>query len=128
MKTMFAEMLGAMAVGMVVLDPVWAWTFDALGWSGVLDRPDVHAIVIAANMSITMVLWMRVRSGTWAGAGLMVASMFTPFVVLLVPFWAGVLAGDAMLVAGHVLMLPCMAFVVVRCHRARHAVRPAGQQ
>jgi hypothetical protein len=34
MKRMFVEMLLVMAVGMVVLDPVWAWTFDALGRSG----------------------------------------------------------------------------------------------
>ncbi len=128
MKRMFLEMLVAMAVGMVVVDPVWAWTFDALGRSGVLDRPDVHAMVMAADMSVAMVLWMRLRSGTWTGAGLMSASMFVPFVVLLVPFWAGVLSGDAMLVAGHVLMVPCMAFAVVRCHRAGHAGRPAGQQ
>jgi hypothetical protein len=128
MKKMFVEMLLAMAVGMVVLDPVWAWMFDALGRSGVLDRPDVNAMVMAADMSVAMVLWMRLRSGTWAGTGLMSASMFAPFVVLLVPLWAGVLSGDAMLVTEHVLMLPCMAFAVARCHRAAHAGRPAGQQ
>jgi flagellar biosynthetic protein FliP len=120
MKRMFLEMLVAMAVGMVVLDQVWAWTFDGLGWPGILDRPDVHAMVMAADMSVAMVLWMRLRSRTWAGAGLITASMFVPFVVLLVPFWAGALSGEAMLMAGHVLMLPCMAVAMVRGHRAGH--------
>ena len=87
MKSMFLEMLVAMAVGMVVLDPVWAWTFDALGRSSILDRPDVQAMVMAADMSIAMVLWMRLHSVTWTGAGLMSASI-VPVVVLLVPFWA----------------------------------------
>ncbi|HEX2499398.1 MAG TPA: hypothetical protein VHO00_11420 [Actinomycetes bacterium] len=120
-------MLIAMAVGMVVLEPVWALTFDALAWSGVLDRLDVHAMVMASDMSIPMVLWMRLRSGTWAGSGRMSASMFAPFSVLLVPFWAGAVSGDAMFVAAHVLMLPCMAFALVRSHRVGQAGPPAGQ-
>jgi hypothetical protein len=56
-----------------------------VGRSGVLDRLDVQAVVMAADMSVAMMLWMRLRSGTWAGAGLMSASMLAPF-VLLVPF------------------------------------------
>lgn len=127
MKRTFLEMLVAMAVGMLVLDPVWAWMFDRLGRSGVLDRPDVHAMVMAADMSVAMALWMRFRSRRWAGAGLMTAAMFVPFVVLLVPFWAGVISGNAMLMAGHALMLPCMVVAMIRSHRAGHADHPVRQ-
>jgi len=124
---MFLEMPVAMTVGMLGLDPVWAWTFDRLGCSGVLDRADVHAMVMAADMSVAMALWMRFRSRRWAGAGLMTAAMFVPFVVLLVPFWAGVISGDAMLMAGHVLALACMVVAMVRVHRASHAHHPVRQ-
>jgi hypothetical protein len=39
----------------------------------------------------------------------MSASMYLPFVVLLVPFWAGAISEHALMTWGHVLMLPAMA-------------------
>ena len=36
-----------------------------------------------------------------------------PFLVLLVPFWAGAITADALMTWGHVLMLPAMAAVLL---------------
>jgi hypothetical protein len=44
-----------------------------------------------------------------------VVLVYLPFVVLFVPFWAGLLSGSGVLGLGHVLMLPCM--VVAMLHR-----------
>jgi hypothetical protein len=43
----------AMAVGMVVLDPLWP--------SGLMTSPDLHALVMATDMTIGMALWMGIR-------------------------------------------------------------------
>jgi hypothetical protein len=48
----------------------------------------------------------------------MTAAMFVPFVVLLGPFWAGVISGDAMLVAGNALTPVAMVAAMARNHRA----------
>lgn len=108
------EMVVAMAVGMVALGPVWDLVFGWLGWSGALGRPDLAALVMATDMSIGMVLWMRYRRHSWVSTWEMCAAMYVPFVVLFVPFWMGALDGDVMLGAGHVLMLPCMVAVMLR--------------
>jgi hypothetical protein len=43
------------------------------------------------------------------------AAMFIPLLVLIGPFWAGVLSGDMLSGAMHVLMLPAM--VIAMLHR-----------
>jgi hypothetical protein len=40
--------------------------------------------------------------------------MYVPFVLLLVPYWAGVLSGEGVILAGHVLMLPAMVLAMLR--------------
>jgi flagellar biosynthetic protein FliP len=65
-------------------------------------------------MSLGMGLWMRVRRHSWASIAAMTAAMYLPFAVLLVPFWAGVISGGTLMVAGHALMLPAMAVVMLR--------------
>jgi hypothetical protein len=91
-----AEMLAAMLVGMALLGPLWT-----------PERADLAALWMAASMSVPMALWMRYR-----GHGRifeMCAAMFVPYLVLLVPYWLGVLDGSAVEMGGHLLMLPAMA-------------------
>ena len=104
----YAEMLVAMLVGMVVLG--WA---EGLIWPGSMDRADVGALVMATNMAVGMGAWMRVRGHAWRGIGEMSAAMYLPFLALLVPYWAGGVTGDAVLLWGHVLMLPAMALAML---------------
>lgn len=105
----YLEMVVAMVVGMAALGPVWSLAGDALGRPAVLDLPEVSALVMATNMTVAMSAWMRYRGHGWRPTLEMAAAMYLPFVVLFPPMWMGAMSPDAMLVAGHVLMLPAMA-------------------
>ncbi|WP_089960478.1 hypothetical protein [Lentzea xinjiangensis] len=101
-----AEMLVAMLIGMALLGPLWQ-----------PERVEFAALWMAVSMSVPMALWMRYR-----GHGRileMCAAMFVPYLVLLVPYWFGVLDGHAVKMGGHLLMLPAMVAVLVR-YRHEH--------
>lgn len=101
----YLEMVVAMIIGMVVLGLLWP-----AGW---LVRADVHALVMATNMTIPMALWMRVRRHSWPRIAEMSAAMYLSFAVLLVPHWLGALSGPALMTAGHVIMFPLMLAAMV---------------
>jgi hypothetical protein len=103
----FVEMLVAMLVGMVALGPLWP--------DLPTDRVEVHALVMATNMTIGMtalMLWRRHRA---AAVVEMALAMYLPFVLLFPALWAGWLSADAVFLLGHVLMLPAM--VLAMLHR-----------
>jgi hypothetical protein len=104
----YAEMVVAMFAGMLVLGPV-----EDLLWPGLTARADVGVMVMATNMAIGMGAWMRFRGHSWRGVAEMSASMYVPFVVLLVLFWAGAIGEHALMMWGHVLMFPAMAAVML---------------
>ena len=109
----FLEMVGAMILGMALLGAVERMIFAALGQSGfLLDDAGLRAIVMAANMTIGMAVWMRYRRHGWAAIAEMSAAMFVPLMVLIGPFWAGVLSGGALLGWMHALMLPAMVLAM----------------
>ncbi|MEU1589834.1 hypothetical protein [Micromonospora sp. NPDC005710] len=111
-----AEMALAMVAGMVLLGPLWEVTGAALGVGDALARPDVAALVMATNMTVGMTVWMRYRAHHWRGVVEMAAAMYVPFLLLLVPWWAGLVGADALMLGGHLLMVPAMVLVAVR-HR-----------
>jgi len=111
----YLEMLVAMLVGMAVLGPVW----DLLA-PGLTARADAAALVMAADMSLGMAAWMRVRHHSWPAIAEMCAWMSAPFVLLLLPYETGDLSGDALLTWGHLLMLPAMAVPLVRRRSEAH--------
>src|SRR3954467_15835723 len=80
----FAEMIVAMAVGMVALGPVWSWAAP-----GLTDRADLAAIIMATNMTAGMTAWMAIRRHCWARIGEMAAAMYLPFVAFLGPYYLG---------------------------------------
>lgn len=129
----FLEMVVAMILGMMVLEPVWLLTFPVLGWSVVLERPDLHSLLMATSMTLGMAAWMRFRRHGWIPVAEMAAAMYVPFIVLFVPFWTGIVSGDTMFLAGHLLMLPAMLLVMLRRpqeyaqhnHRGRRAPEQA---
>lgn len=104
----YLEMVVAMLVGMMVLGPL-----VDLAWPSLTARADVGVMVMATNMAIGMGAWMRFRRHSWRGIAEMSASMYVPFLVLLVPYWAGAMGEHAMMTWGHVLMLPAMAAVML---------------
>ena len=104
----YLEMVVAMFVGMFALGPL-----EHLVWPALTARADVGVLVMATNMSIGMGAWMWFRGHTWRGIAEMSASMYAPFLALLVPFWAGALGEHALMTWGHVLMFPAMAAVML---------------
>jgi hypothetical protein len=104
----YLEMVVAMLAGMMVLGPVVDLVLPSL-----TARADVGVLVMATNMAIGMGAWMRFRGHSWRAIAEMSASMYLPFLVLLVPFWAGAIGEHAMMTWGHVLMLPAMAAVML---------------
>jgi hypothetical protein len=110
----YLEMVAAMLVGMAVLGPLWRLVFSLLGLSDLRNYAELVAMVMATNMTIGMSVWMRHRGHGWASIGEMAVAMYLPFVVLFGPYWAGLISGGTMLVAGHVVMLPCMFVVMLR--------------
>jgi hypothetical protein len=104
----YLEMVVAMLVGMFTLGPL-----DGLVWPALTARPDVGVMVMATNMSIGMAAWMRFRGHSWRGIAEMSASMYAPFVALLVPFWTGAVGAGALMTWGHLAMLPAMALAML---------------
>ena len=102
--TAYLEMTLAMVVGMGLLGVVW----DA-AWPGLTGRPDAMALTMAFDMTVGMAAWMWVRRHAPRHIAEMSAVMVLPFLVLLVPYWLGVLPGEQLLTWGHVGMFALMA-------------------
>jgi hypothetical protein len=112
----YVEMVIAMFVGMVVLGAFWSWA-----WPGLADRPALDALVMGADMTLGMAVWMLIRRHRWALIAEMSAAMFLPFVVLLVPYAFGAISGHAVMMGGHMLMFVTMlAAMLWRHHEYRH--------
>ncbi|PRY51887.1 hypothetical protein LY71_101259 [Geodermatophilus tzadiensis] len=117
----FLEMVVAMAVGMVALHPVWTLVLDALGAAELMHDPYTGALVMATDMTVAMSAWMRFRGHRWRPVAEMAAAMYLPFLVLFVPLALGLIDRDALLLWGHVLMLPAMAAaMLLRPHEYAH--------
>jgi hypothetical protein len=108
----YLEMVVSMLVGMALLGPIWSWA-----WPGLPGRPAAGALVMAANMTIGMGLWMRIRHHSWRLIAEMSAAMVLPFLALLVPYTMGAISGGALMVGGHLLMLPAMLAAMLWRHR-----------
>ena len=111
----FVEMVVAMVVGMAALGPLWT-----LMWPDLPSSPAAHTMVMATDMAIGMTLWMRLRGHGWRGIAEMSAAMYVPFLLLLGPYALGMISGAALMLGGHVLMLPAMLLAMLR-HRHEYA-------
>lgn len=101
----YLQMLAAMGVGMLALMPL----------TMTVDGPaEVDALLMATTMVAGMTAWMAWRRHPWRAIVEMDAVMYVAFVVLFPLLWLGLLSDAAMLVVGHVLMLPAMAAVMLR--------------
>ena len=103
------EMVIAMVVGMVVLEPVWSFA-----WPELSEHTTAQVLVMATNMSLGMAVWMRIRGHGLPAIAEMSAAMYLPFLVLLPFHWAGTLPAMALMTAGHLLMVPAMLVAMLR--------------
>ena len=106
----YLQMLAAMGLGMLLLMPLTMRVDGA--------PAEVDALLMAATMAVGMTAWMAWRRHPWRAIVEMDAAMVLAFVVLFPLLWLGLLSEATMLVAGHVLMLPVMAAVML--HRPHH--------
>jgi len=109
----YLGMIVAMVVGMVALGPLWH-----LAWPALQNYPSLDAVVMVTNMSIAMLVWMRIRGHDWMGIFWMCAAMYAGLALVLPPYWAGRITEGDMMMGAHGLMLPLMLVVMlVRPHR-----------
>jgi hypothetical protein len=117
----FLEMVVAMAIGMVALHPVWMFGLDAVGAAALMHDPYTGALIMATNMTVAMSAWMKVRGHRWRPIAEMGAAMYVPFLVLFVPLALGLIGSGALMLWGHLLMLPAMAAaMLLRPHEYAH--------
>ena len=70
--------------------------------------PTIRTLVMATNMNIGMVVWMRYRGHTWERTLEMVVGMTVPFLAFLVPMWLGLISEVTLNILGHLAMLAGM--------------------
>lgn len=101
----YLQMLAGMGVGMLVLGPL-----SILVEAGV----EVDSLLMATWMTAGMAAWMAWRGHSWASIAEMGLAMYASFAVLFPAYWLGALSGHGVMLAGHLLMLPAMALVMLR--------------
>jgi hypothetical protein len=111
----YLEMVVAMLVGMIALGRL-----EDMVWPHLHGRTDVMVMVMATNMAIGMSAWMWFRRHSRIAIAEMAAAMYLPFLVLLVPYWAGAISGYAVMTGGHLLMLVAMALPMVWWRRSEY--------
>lgn len=102
----YAEMVVAMMLGMLL----------GLLWRVVLPPDpgiDVHALIMAADMTIGMAVWMRIRGHHLRGIVEMGIAMVAPFLVLVALYRAGAFPAASIMPVGHVLMFVAMAVAML---------------
>jgi hypothetical protein len=114
-------MVVAMAVGVAVLHPAWMFVLDALGAAGLMHSPYTGALITATNMTVAMSAWMKFRGHRWRPIAEMGAAMYPPFLALFVPLALKLIDTGALMLWGHLLMLPAMAVaMLLRPHEYAH--------
>jgi hypothetical protein len=106
--------------GMVLLSPPLMMTSRALGYAFMFD-PTVRTLVMALNMNIGMIVWMRYRGHTWERTAEMAAGMTVPFLAFLVPMWLGLISEATLNIAGHLAMLVGM-YAAMLFRRAEYSM------
>ena len=121
------EMILAMMIGMAALGAVWRAILalcdvDASDFR--LRHAAIVALVMAFDMTVPMVWWMRHRGHSWARGGEMAGAMFVPTFVLIGLLQLDAVSGESLIGLEHALMLPAMLFVMF--WRVSEYTRPHG--
>lgn len=110
----FGVMVALMYAGMFVLDPVYEIAAALVGVEDPWGRlPILSNIVMAFNMSVPMVLYMRHRRHTWRAIVEMSAAMFLPATLGTVPYLLGVMTAGTLMSFSHATMIPLMAVAMM---------------
>lgn len=110
----FGVMVALMYGGMFVLDPVYEMAAALAGVDDPWGRlPVLSNIIMACNMSVPMVLYMRRQRHTGRAIGEMAAAMLLPAALTTIPYLLGVMTAGAMMSLSHATMIPLMAIAMM---------------
>jgi hypothetical protein len=119
----FLEMCAAMCIGGGALGFLFFGGAAALGYSDVRSRaPVLTTLVLAFNLAVAMVVWMRFRGMQWRPTVEMAASSVVVGLLMVGAYGLGI-APKALLVQG-VCGLACVAMLAVMVYRFRLYSRP----
>ena len=107
------EMLLAMVAGMVVLGGALEGVLSLFGMSLSAGSPALLAAVMGVTMTAPMAWWMHRRGHPARHNVEMAGSMVVPTIAVMALYWAGTIAGDAVLAAQHLVMIPAMVGVML---------------
>ncbi len=110
----YLEMVVVMMVSMAVLGALISGILAVLGHSNLRHLAGLRAFVMTINMGIGMTVWMRLRGHGWPSTLEMDEAMILPFVLLIGPYWTGLLSGGALIGVEHLLMLLFMFLIMLR--------------
>jgi flagellar biosynthetic protein FliP len=103
----YLQMLAAMGVGMVVLEPLSMHVVHHAG-------AELEVLLMATTMVAGMTAWMVYRRHPWPGIAEMIAAMYVAVTVPFPLYWIGALDPVGLTILGHVLMLPAVAVAMLR--------------
>lgn len=103
----YLQMVAAMFAGMLVLMPLSMMFGDG-------GSVELRALLMATWMTAGMVAWMAWRRHRWPGIAEMALAMYLSFAVLFPLYWSELLGEVGLMVGGHVLMFPAMAYAMLR--------------
>jgi flagellar biosynthetic protein FliP len=109
------EMILAMIIGMAALGAIWRAILAACGVDASafrLHHVALVALVMAVDMTVPMVWWMRHRGHNWARGAEMAGAMFVPTLLLIGLLQLDAVSGDSLIGLEHALMLPAMLLVM----------------
>jgi hypothetical protein len=113
----YAEMIVAMALGMVVLGAPAGWALTAMGTSTTeltRDAPALMFLGMATTMTVPMVAWMAHRGRGLRACAEMSASMFVPTFAVIGVLGAGMITDiGVLMVVEHAAMLAAMLGVML---------------
>jgi hypothetical protein len=131
----FAVMVALMYAGMFVLDPVYDFGAALAGADDPWGRlPVLSNIVMALNMSVPMVLYMRHQRHSWRSIREMSAVMLLPAALTMGPYLVGTMTAGTMMSLSHATMIPLMAVAMTfrfreyAQHKRGHGLSGSGQE
>jgi flagellar biosynthetic protein FliP len=102
-----------MFVGMFALGMPARMLWEALGWTVLTEEMVPRTLLMATWMSVGMAIWMRIRGCSRPAILEMCLAMFVPFVVMYPFYFLGLVNTTAVMVVGHVFMVPAMVVAML---------------
>ena len=109
-----AEMCMVMCGGALVLSALFFGAAAALGYDDLpRTAPELSVSIIAVNLSLPMLLWMRFRGMDWKPTLEMSGSTLAVGLLLIAAYWTDVLARDSLVEIQTSLACPVMIVVML---------------